>query len=195
MNQPTSVASQRSSPELLTKDTERRSAQEIAELIESIGGSFSATCGNNTISFAIEVLPGDIKTGLELLSDALVQPRFDSMTFETEREAQIASLREDDDEILEYGFRRLRERFFGEHPFSVAPDGRIEDLERLTVDDVRAQFTQLVRADNIIISITGDFDPQTLDSELTSLLEERLCTDAFTASAPDCFIRNRRPHR
>jgi zinc protease len=175
--------------ELLTKDTERRSAQEIAELIESIGGSFSATGGNNTISFAIEVLPGDIKTGLELLSDALVQPKFDSMTFETEREAQIASLREDDDEILEYGFRRLRERFFGEHPFSVAPDGRVEDLERLTVDDVRAQFAQLIRADNIVISITGDFDPQTLESELTSLLEERMCTDAFTVSEPDCFIR------
>jgi zinc protease len=165
--------------ELLTKDTERRSAQAIAELIESIGGSFSATGGNNTISFAIEVLPGDIKTGLELLGDALTQPKFDSKTFETERGAQIASLREDDDEILEYGFRILRERFFGEHPFSVASDGRVEDLERLTVDDVRAHYRELVRAGNIVLSITGDFDSQTLQTELTPLLEAQLCADAI----------------
>lgn len=168
--------------ELLTKDTERRSAQEIAELIESIGGSFSATGGNNTISFAIEVLLGDIKTGLELLSDALTRPKFDSKTFETEREAQIASLREDDDEILEYGFRLLRERFFGEHPFNAASDGRVKDLERLTVDDVRAHYCELIRASNIVLSITGDFDPQKLQAELTPLLEEQLCPDAFAAS-------------
>ena len=60
--------------ELLTKDTAARSAPAIAELIESIGGSFSATGGNNTISLALEVLPADLGIALELLQQSLDLP-------------------------------------------------------------------------------------------------------------------------
>ena len=78
----------------MTKDTESRSAQVIAELIESIGGSFTATGGNNTISLSIEVLPADLDIALDLLSEALTTPVFDPATFETEREAQVSGLKE-----------------------------------------------------------------------------------------------------
>ncbi|MGZ0707107.1 M16 family metallopeptidase [Coraliomargarita sp. W4R53] len=160
--------------ELLTKDSARRSAQAIAELIESIGGSFSATGGNNTISFALEVLPADLDIALELLSDALIAPIFDSATFETEREAQVASLLEEDDEILEYGFRKLRERFFADHPFAVGSDGRVADLEALTVEDVAAHYRALVSAGNIVLSVTGDFQSDALLERLRPLLETQL---------------------
>jgi len=167
--------------ELLTKDTSRRSGQEISELIESIGGSFSATGGNNTISMSIEVLPADLEIALELLSDALTAPIFDPATFETEREAQVASLKEDDDEILEYGFRKLRERFFGAHPFAVGSDGRVEDLEALSVQDVTAHYRTLVNAANIVISVTGDFASEALVERLRFLLETQLPSQPFEA--------------
>lgn len=165
--------------ELLTKDTRRRNAAEIAEQIEDIGGSFIAVSGNNTIGFAIEVLPADIKTALELLSDALTCPVFHPETFETERRAQIAAIREDNDEILDYGFRRLQKRFFGEHPFSVPADGRVRDLETLKVEDVNALYRKLVRAGNAVLSVSGDFEPKAIRSELTPLLEERLIQESF----------------
>ena len=63
--------------ELLTKDTANRSASEISTMVDRIGGSFSATGGNNTLSFAIEVLPADLNIALDLLSDALTCPVFD----------------------------------------------------------------------------------------------------------------------
>jgi zinc protease len=165
--------------ELLTKDTARRNAQAIAELIESIGGSFSATAGNNTVSMAIEVLPADLHIALELLSDALTQPIFDPATFETEREAQVASLLEDDDEILDYGFRQLRQRFFGEHPFAIGSDGRVEDLEALTASDVAAHYRQLVCARNIVLSVTGDFQREAMAERLRTLLEKELPVQTF----------------
>jgi len=165
--------------ELLTKDTARRNAQAIAELIESIGGSFSATAGNNTVSMAIEVLPADLHIALELLSDALTQPIFDPATFETEREAQVASLLEDDDEILDYGFRQLRQRFFGEHPFAIGSDGRVEDLEALTASDVAAHYRQLVCARNIVLSVTGDFQREAMAEHLRTLLEKELPAQTF----------------
>lgn len=177
--------------ELLTKDTRSRSAQEIAELVESIGGRFSATGGNNTLSFAVEVLPADIGIAIELLTDALTRPAFNQATFETERAAQIAGLREEDDEILEFGFRKLRERFFGAHPFSIASEGRIEDLEALKLDDVVAHYHKLVCAGNVVLSVTGDFDPDTIKKALRPLCEEKLSDEVFKPRVARDIARNR----
>ena len=165
--------------ELLTKDTESRSAQAIAELIESIGGSFTATGGNNTISLSIEVLPADLDIALDLLSEALTTPVFDPATFETEREAQVSGLKEDDDEILDYGLRRLRERFFDQHPFGVSSDGRVEDLEALTVEDLAAHCRALVKASNIVLAVTGDFKREVIIERLSPLLETKIPTQPF----------------
>ncbi len=165
--------------ELLTKDTAKRSAEEISETIEGIGGSFHSTCGNNTIGLAIEVLPADLSLALELLTDALTCPSFKQATFETERQAQIANLKEEQDEILDFGFQRLREHFFGEHPFSVGADGRIEDLEQLRPADIVAHFKDLVRAGNLILVATGAFEREPLIAELSPLLSRGLSDDIF----------------
>jgi zinc protease len=157
--------------ELLTKDTAKRSASEISTLIESIGGSFSAAGGNNTLSFAIEVLPSDLDVALDLLGDALTCPTFKEATFRTELEAQIANLKEEDDEILDYGFRKLRRHFFDQHPFAIASDGDVEDLQQLTRADLVAHFERLVTAPNIVLSVCGDFDRMQLQQRLQSLFE------------------------
>ena len=173
--------------ELLTKDTANRSASEISTLIDSIGGSFAATGGNNTLSFAIEVLPSDVDVALDLLSDALTCPIFDEATFRTELEAQIANLKEEDDEILDYGFRKLRERFFGEHPFAIASDGRVADLEQLTRLDVVAHFERLVTASNVVLSVSGDFDRANLQARLQPLLESGISTEPFTVDRTPAY--------
>ena len=173
--------------ELLTKDTANRSASEISTLIDSIGGSFAATGGNNTLSFAIEVLPSDVDVALDLLSDALTCPIFDEATFHTELEAQIANLKEEADEILDYGFRKLRERFFGEHPFAIASDGRVADLEQLTRLDVVAHFERLVTASNVVLSVSGDFDRANLQARLQPLLESGISTEPFTVDRTPAY--------
>lgn len=168
--------------ELLTKDTERRSAREVSELVESVGGRFAGTGGNNTVSFSIEVLPGDLTIALELVADALTCPRFAQETFEIEREAQVAGLKEDDDEILNYGFRILRERFFGNHPFGIGSDGRVADLESLTCEDVAAHFGELVKASNLVVSVCGDFERNALLEAMAPLLENQVAGGAFVAA-------------
>lgn len=183
--------------ELLTKDTEIRTAADISHLIDGIGGSFSATGGNNTLSLAIEVLPGDLPIALDLLEAALTTPIFDEATFETERDSQVAELKESDDEILDYGFRKLRESFYGAHPFSVSAEGRVEDLEALTVSDLRAYYSRIVKASNVVLSVCGDFDQDSLEARCAKLFESKLpkgsievITSAFSGpeSAVDTIV-------
>jgi zinc protease len=165
--------------ELLTLDTQSRTAADISHLVDGIGGSFSATGGNNTISLALEVLPGDLPIALDLLDEALTQPIFAKATFETERDSQVSDLMESDDEILDFGFRKLRERFFETHPFAVSADGRVEDLEALEVKDVQAQYAKLVRAPNVVLSVCGNFDLAVLETRAKHLFENLLASEAL----------------
>ncbi len=160
--------------ELLIKDTEKRDAATVAEIIESIGGKLSASCGNNTIYLSIEVLPKDIDIAIELLSDALTCPAFKASTFKTERDSQVVALMEADDEILEFGFRRIRELFFGTHPLSIGPQGRIEDLQKLGVESVQSHYKHLVKRGNVVVAACGDFDPKLLENHLNVSLASKL---------------------
>ena len=160
--------------ELLIKDTEKRDAASVAEIIESIGGKLSASCGNNTINLSIEVLSKDIDIAIELLSDALICPAFKKGTFETERDSQIAGLMEADDEILEFGFRKMKELFFGTHPFSIGPQGRVQDLQDLGVQSILSHYKHLVKRGNIIVAVCGDFDPKLLEDHLNIRLASKL---------------------
>lgn len=157
---------------LLTKDTTKRSKDAVAESIESAGGAFSNFAGNNTFGLAIEVLPDDLSLALDLLQEALLAPTFHPETFEREREGAIAFLKEDLDEIFDFGRKVLRRRFFGDHPFAIEPEGTLETLGKLTVAQIRDLYTQLVSSENVTLSVVGDFDETELRPRLETLLNQ-----------------------
>lgn len=173
--------------ELLTKGTANRCAIEVATLVDAIGGAFSADGGNNTINLSIEVLPSDVDIALELLGDALTCPVFEESTLRTEIEAQVAGLKEESDEIFDYGFRKLREHFFGPHPFAVSSSGRCEDLMGLTRGDLIAHFNRLVTAPNLVVAVTGDFKRELLIDRLRSLLESKVPAVPFNKDQTPVF--------
>jgi zinc protease len=156
---------------LLSKDTESNSALEVATKIESVGGTFSEFSGNNTFGLSLEVLPQDIDIALELLEQSLLHLKLNTSTFEVERDGQVAQVKEGLDDIVEFGIRELREKFFGEIAYSVSSDGRIEDLEKLSLEDVQSYLTSLATAGNCVIAVSGLFDRAVLEPKLERLLD------------------------
>lgn len=157
---------------LLIKDTARRSAAEVADTIENVGGTFKEFAGNNTFGFSLEVMPQDFRLACELLEDGLLSPAFKEETFEREREAQIASVMEDMDEIVNFGKKRLRRHFFGSHPYCIDPYGTEETLSAVTSGDIKALYAKLVVGSNCVLSIAGDFDPEEALPHLKGILEK-----------------------
>ncbi|MDA0346250.1 MAG: pitrilysin family protein [Verrucomicrobia bacterium] len=155
---------------ILTKDTETNSALEVATKIESVGGSFSEFSGNNTFGLSLEVLPQDTDLALELLEQSLLHLKLDVSTFEVERDGQVAHVKESLDDIVEFGIRELREKFFGEVAYSVSSDGRIEDLEKLSLEEVQSYLKTLVTAGNCVVAVSGQFDRAEIEPKLETLL-------------------------
>jgi len=146
---------------LLTKDAGKRSAAEVAAAIEDVGGSFQGTAGNNTLGLAIEVLPGDAALASELLSQAVLAPAFVARTFAVEREAELASLQQDEDDVVSAGHRMARAKFFGIHALALDAHGDVAGVKALKPADLRALWKRLAVGGNVVVAVAGDFDERT----------------------------------
>ncbi len=157
---------------LLTKDTAKRDAAEVAAAIEAVGGSFSPLPGNNTLGLALEVLPGDAELAVELLRDAVLTPAFAARTFAVERDAELAQLQQDEDDVVNAGHRLARSRFFGRHPLALDAHGDRAGVAALKPADLRALWTRLRVGGNVVLAVAGDFDEKKLVPLLSAFLEK-----------------------
>jgi zinc protease len=143
---------------LLTRDAGGKSALEVAREIEDAGASWHEQTGNNSFGLAFEALAGELPLGARVLAAGLWRPEFAERTFQIERESQLAELREENDEIDEYGLRVLRRKFFQKHPLGIGPLGTEETVAALTVEDLRRSHRTLVAGPNLVVAVAGRFE-------------------------------------
>ncbi len=155
---------------MLTKDAGKRDAAAVAAAIEAVGGSFSPLSGNNTLGLALEVLPGDHALAVALLRDAVLAPTFAARTFEVERDAELAHLQQDEDDVVSAGHRLAREKFFGEHALALDAHGNAAGVKAIKPADLRALWKRLVVGGNVVVAVAGDFEEKTLVPALTRWL-------------------------
>lgn len=155
---------------LLAKDTKRRTAEQVAQAIEEVGGSFSDFSGNNSFGLYADVLPGDAALALELIADAALTPAFKPARLEIEREAALASLRESMDDPVNVGRKKLREKFFGAHPFAIESIGTEAGLKAIAPADLKALHARLAVASNAVLAVAGDFDAKRFVPQLKAFL-------------------------
>jgi zinc protease len=182
---------------LLTKDTRKMSAVNVARKIEEVGGSFYPFSGNNTFGLALEVLPTDVDRAFSLLSAAVLSPAFRPSTVATEREAQLAGIREENDSVVSFGGKILRKKFFGDHPFAIGVNGDEASLTSMTARDLSALYQRLIRAKNTVLVVTGDFDSSQIKAAANRVLTklpagnvEKLEKSFSGPALPGKFIEN-----
>lgn len=167
---------------ILVKDTEKRDAATLADAIESVGGSFSGSGGNNTLSLSVDTLAADVELAADILSQALLHPAFAQGSFNTERNSQIADIQESEDDIGTYGGRRLRKHFFSSHPFHTGSNGLIDHLAELTTQDLQEQWDRTLRPGNLVIAVSGDVSAGKLVPLIEQIAEQIPSKDAFLPS-------------
>jgi zinc protease len=141
---------------LLVKGTARRSAEDIALAIESVGGSLEPYAGNQSFGVSVEVLSEDFDLGLDLLTDVLLYPQWPGAALERERQIQLASLKGQRDQLLQCAFKALRRQLFGDHGYGLDSLGTEESVGRFQTADLGALHRRLVTPDNCVLAIFGD---------------------------------------
>jgi zinc protease len=155
---------------VLIKGTEKMSAEQIAEEIESMGGSLGADAGNNTISLSMKLLRSDLPRGMEILGDILRSASFPDAVVKREKEVQLAAIKEEEEEPVAVTRRLMRATLMAGHPYGMQSLGTAQSLESLQRKDLAEWKDRLLVAANAVVSVFGDAEVD----QVHALLEQHL---------------------
>ncbi|MGH8093822.1 MAG: M16 family metallopeptidase [Chthoniobacterales bacterium] len=141
---------------VLVKGTKSRSAEQIADAIEAVGGSLGSDAGNNSFSVSLEVTRPDLRLGAELLCDVLLNATMPEKAVAREKEVQLASIRDDEEQLTTVARNILRAALFRHHPYALRAKGTPTAVARLTRPDLLAFRDRHLVAQNGVISVFGD---------------------------------------
>jgi zinc protease len=141
---------------VLVKGTETRTADQIVDEIESLGGGIGADSGNNSISVTVRVMKPDAAAGLELFSDVLLHPTFPEYEIALEKQFQLASIKAEDEEVTSTARNLMRRNLFPGHPYSLRLNGSPETVSKLTREHVADFYRRFGVAKNCVIAVFGD---------------------------------------
>jgi len=154
----------------LLKGTTTRTAEQIANEIEAVGGSISSEASNNTFNVSLEVTKPDVKLAVELLSDVLLNATMPEKAIAREKEIQIAAIKQEEEQLTTVARNILRQALFTQHPYALRANGSVESVQRLNQKDLLEFRDRYVVAKNGVIFVFGDVKA----AEVKQLFEQAL---------------------
>ena len=147
------------------KGTKRRSARQIVEEIEAVGGDLNAATSVDSTGYYARVLPKDMPLALDILSDIILEPRFDGAELARERDVilqEIAASSDSPDDIV-YDF--ISEAAFPDQPVGRTILGTAQSVVGFKRDHLGAYLTTHYHAPNMVLAAAGAVDHNALVAE------------------------------
>ena len=140
----------------ILKGTPTRTAEQIANEIESLGGSLDSYGGNNSFGINSEVLSVDFDQGFDLLTDVILKPVIPEASLEREKEVQLATIRAQRDHMLQSATKGMRRKLFGPRGYGLEVTGSENSVRNVSREHLLEFYHQLAIPNNCVMSIFGD---------------------------------------
>jgi len=151
---------------LLLRGTTTRTAVQIAQAFDAMGGRIGASSGNNTFFVRAACLKEDFPTALEIFADVIRNPRFAPDEIDKMRERLVAAVRSERDQWFPEGQRFFREHFFTRSAYHLLPAGTDQSLQGITREDLAAFHGRYCAPGNMVLAVFGDIDPGAARAEV-----------------------------
>jgi zinc protease len=154
----------------MLKGTTTRSAAQIAEDAEMLGGSISATAGSESFGWSLSVPARRLPEALELLGDVIQRATIPDDAFETERTVALSNVAMLRDDMYRYPMRLASSVAFAKHPYGTPAMGTEESLRAITAEQAREWHKTQVLESAAVVGIVADLDP----SEVADIVAREL---------------------
>ncbi len=144
---------------LLDQGAGSRTAEQIAEQIDFIGGVLGTGAGTDLTYINAVVMADSYPVALELVSDVAMRPTFAQNEIERQRQQAVSALKvsaEDPDSVAGQVIDRL---IYGFHPYGMPGNGTAESLQSLTRQDFVDYHRKYFVPNNALIAVVGDISP------------------------------------
>jgi predicted Zn-dependent peptidase len=181
---------------MLFKGTTSRSAESIAQDIDSIGGQLDAFTAKEYASYYIKVLDENLPLAVDILSDIVLNPALAADDIEREKKVVLEEIKMVEDTPDDLVHEIFTQAFWEDHPLGRPILGTRETVEALTREGLCEYFEQAYTAGNMIIAAAGNLQHE----RVRALIEKAFAgtrrpgpviTDTPPRVVPKVTIRNK----
>ena len=144
---------------VMMKGTERSSAVEIADRVESVGAGLGAETTTDYIKLSLKTVRSDLVDIFKLAGEVLRTPNFPLAQIELERKLILQAIRSQTEQPFNNAYRQLRTALYGEHSYSRSSLGTAATMAQITRQDLVDYHQTHIRPDRLIISLAGRITP------------------------------------
>ena len=143
---------------MLFKGTGTRSAEDIAQAIDSIGGQLDAFTAKEYASYYIKVLDEHLPLAMDILTDIVRNPAFSVEDIEREKKVVVEEIKMVEDTPDDLVHELFTQGFWENHPLGRPILGTRETVESFSAEVLREYFQQAYTARNLIVSAVGNVE-------------------------------------
>lgn len=184
--------------QVLVKGTTSRTAFDVAEAAEAMGGSLSASGDTDYAEIRGTALARHWKSLLALMADVALHPALPPAEIDNERRVIASGIKNRLDQPFPLTYDTLMDRLFRSHPYGAPSLGRGAAVERLDRQTLVEHYDRYYRAGRIIVAISGQVPARQAVDEVARLFanapRERETGDAplgAPSASPDRLVINR----
>src|ERR1043165_3408050 len=181
---------------MLFKGTGTRSAEDIAQEIDSIGGQLDAFTAKEYASYYIKVLDEHLPLAIDILADIVRNPAFKAEDIEREKRVVVEEIKMVEDTPDDLVHELFTQGFWENHPLGRPILGTRETVESFDAELLRSYFTNAYTPKNLIVSAVGNLEHarvrELVDQKFGSLVQVgEALTDQAPKVVPKTLIRNK----
>jgi predicted Zn-dependent peptidase len=153
---------------MLFKGTENRSAKNIVESIERVGGVINAVTSREYTSYYVSVIRDELSLALNILSDMILNPLFNKQDLKLEKNVIIEEIKSYEDNPEDYLYDQYYLNYYGNSPIGKNIAGTKESVTSINQEKLFQFFNKHYLPENMILAISGN----TSTKELEPLVEK-----------------------
>ncbi|WP_282945475.1 M16 family metallopeptidase [Cellulomonas endometrii] len=157
---------------LLFKGTARRTAMDIAEAFDEVGGEANAATGKEHTCYYARVLDEDLPMAVDVIADMVTSARLDADELETERGVILEELAMNDDDPSDVVHERFATVVLGDHPLGRPIGGTPDTIRAVPRDAVWEHYRQHYRPATLVMTAAGNVDHDALAAQVVQALTD-----------------------
>jgi predicted Zn-dependent peptidase len=140
---------------MVFKGTERRTAQDIAREVDSIGGMLDAFTAKEMVCFNTRILDEHLPKAFDIISDMLLDPKFDEEDISRERSVILEEIRMTQDNPEDLVHELFTQNFWNPHALGRPILGTPETVSAFTRETLQAWFRHWYAPNNLVVTAAG----------------------------------------
>ncbi len=145
---------------LLFKGTPSRSAKQIAEVLDEVGGELNAFTSKELTCFYARVIDKDLPLAMDVLGDMLANAHNAPADVESERQVVLEEINIHLDTPDDLVHSDLSEVILRDHPLALETLGSIDSITAMERDTIHDWFVEAYRPGNVVVAVAGNVDHQ-----------------------------------